>query len=73
MAFHLHASITGGTALGTIEQTLTLRRAVISAALFVALIVALPREDPVDNSGSIDYMGALLGLSALVLFNFAWK
>lgn len=47
--------------------------AVVSAALFVALVVALPREDPVDNSGSIDYMGALLGLSALVLFNFAWN
>lgn len=33
----------------------------------------LPREDPVDKEGSIDYIGAALGLGSLALFNFSWK
>jgi hypothetical protein len=33
----------------------------------------LPSEKPLDRNGGIDYVGAVLGLGALVLFNFAWK
>jgi hypothetical protein len=33
----------------------------------------LPPEQPLDRNGGIDYVGAALGVSALVLFNFAWK
>lgn len=33
----------------------------------------LPPEERLDKDGRIDFVGILLGLGALVLFNFAWK
>jgi hypothetical protein len=33
----------------------------------------MPADIPVDRSGKIDYVGASLGLSGLLLFNVAWK
>lgn len=44
-----------------------------TAVLFALLFLELPREVPVDKGGKIDYMGAGLGLSSLLLFNFVWN
>ncbi|KUI72122.1 hypothetical protein VM1G_07634 [Cytospora mali] len=45
----------------------------LSAVLFGLLFVLLPREIPVDKGGKIDYTGACLGLTSLLLFNFVWN
>lgn len=39
----------------------------------VALTILLPKELPVDRNGKIDYVGATLGVSSLILFNFVWN
>jgi hypothetical protein len=41
--------------------------------LFSCLWLVLLPESAVDKEGSIDWLGAILGLSALILFNFVWK
>lgn len=45
----------------------------LTAVLFGLLYLELPREVPVDKGGKIDYAGAGLGLSGLLLFNFVWN
>ncbi|KAK7728184.1 hypothetical protein SLS57_002654 [Botryosphaeria dothidea] len=57
----------------SLEWTLTYRRACLGALVFGALFFALPSEDPVDKGGEIDYIGSILGISGLALFNFAWN
>ncbi|KAK7953911.1 major facilitator superfamily-domain-containing protein [Apiospora saccharicola] len=37
------------------------------------LAFLLPKEQPIDKGGKIDYMGACLGLGSLLLFNFCWN
>jgi len=36
-------------------------------------LVAIPADEPVDPEGTIDWVGAYLGVGALILFNFVWK
>lgn len=38
----------------------------------IAIIVATA-DEPVDPKGEVDLVGASLGVSALILFNFVWK
>lgn len=45
----------------------------MGVALYAALWVVLPSGSAVDKGGNVDWFGACLGLSALVLFNFVWK
>ena len=45
----------------------------VTAAVFLPLWALLPREVPVDEHGTIDWIGAALGTSALILFNFTWN
>jgi hypothetical protein len=45
----------------------------MGVVLYTALWVVLPPESVVDKGGNVDWFGACLGLSALVLFNFVWK
>ena len=33
----------------------------------------MPKDEPLDKGGKIDYVGAILGLGSLILFSFAWK
>ena len=47
--------------------------AMLGAAVFGLLWFLLPRETPVHPHGKIDYIGAALGVSGLVLFNFVWN
>jgi hypothetical protein len=46
-------------------------RACFCAVAAVAAFFILPKETPVG--GSMDWLGSVLGLSGMVLFNFAWK
>ena len=45
----------------------------MGAVVFGALGALLPPDRPVDRYGKIDWIGALLGTSGLILFNVAWK
>lgn len=45
----------------------------LTVLLFGLLALELPREVPVDRGGKIDYAGAGLGLTGLLLFNFVWN
>lgn len=45
----------------------------LTVVLFGLLALELPHEVPVDKGGKIDYTGAGLGLSSLLLFNFVWN
>ncbi|KAL4902154.1 hypothetical protein BDW74DRAFT_169654 [Aspergillus multicolor] len=37
------------------------------------LFLVLPKEEPVDKGGQVDVIGAVLGLSGLLLFSIAWN
>ncbi|KAK7414993.1 hypothetical protein QQX98_006226 [Neonectria punicea] len=46
----------------------------ISQGLILAgLAFLMPKETPVDKGGKVDYVGAVLGLSSLLLFNVVWN
>ncbi|KAL9062991.1 MAG: hypothetical protein Q9157_008492 [Trypethelium eluteriae] len=47
--------------------------AMLGALVLGALWILFPPERPVDPHGKIDYIGAVLGTSALILFNFVWN
>ena len=36
-------------------------------------MVTVPADEPVDPNGTIDWIGAYLGVAGLILFNFCWK
>jgi hypothetical protein len=48
-------------------------RAGLGALLFAGLYFVLPNEDASDKDGSVDWVGAGLGVGALIEFNVAWK
>lgn len=48
-------------------------RAIMAAVVLGALWILLPQEKPVDRQGKIDWIGAVLGTSGLIVFNVAWK
>ena len=47
--------------------------AVASAVCLGLLWWLMPPERPIDQDGKIDVVGALLGLSSLILYNVTWK
>ena len=47
--------------------------AAVGATIFVSLWALVPKEVPVDRHGKIDYIGAVLGTSALIIFSFVWN
>ncbi|KAI9693804.1 MAG: hypothetical protein M1822_003075 [Bathelium mastoideum] len=47
--------------------------AILGSVVIVTLWLLFPPERPVDPNGKIDYIGAAMGISALVLFNFVWN
>ena len=55
------------------QSLLTPSSAALAAVVFLTLFLVLPPEQPVDKGGKIDYTGAFLGLSSLLIFNFVWK
>ncbi|KAG9237889.1 major facilitator superfamily domain-containing protein [Amylocarpus encephaloides] len=46
---------------------------ILGALLFTALWAILPHEEVVDKEGTVDWIGAVLGISALITFNFVWN
>ena len=44
-----------------------------SVVVFGILWFLLPKEKIVDPDGKVDWVGAALGSSGLILFNFVWK
>ena len=48
-------------------------RGLLRYVVYGTAIVTVPKDDPVDPNGKIDWLGACLGVGALVLFNFVWK
>ncbi|KAH7170000.1 major facilitator superfamily domain-containing protein [Dactylonectria macrodidyma] len=47
--------------------------AIMQGVIIAGLAFLMPKETPVDKEGNIDYFGALLGLSSLLLFNIVWN
>jgi predicted MFS family arabinose efflux permease len=52
---------------------LTGHRAIFGAVVLSTLAFLLPVETPQDRNGKIDWIGAALGTSGLIVFNVAWK
>lgn len=48
-------------------------RAVLGAVIYGAAIIIVPGDERLDPDGTIDWVGAYLGVAGLVLFNFVWK
>ncbi|KEZ46729.1 putative transporter [Scedosporium apiospermum] len=47
--------------------------ACLGAVTVAGLVFVLPREEPQDRGGKIDYVGIFLGLAGLLLFNISWN
>lgn len=47
--------------------------AILEAVVFSLMVVSLPWDQPVDAKGSIDLIGAYLGVGEVILFNSVWK
>ncbi|ETS87856.1 hypothetical protein PFICI_01684 [Pestalotiopsis fici W106-1] len=41
--------------------------------VYGSMILVLANDEPVDASGSVDWVGAYLGVGGLILFNFVWN
>ena len=41
--------------------------------VFGAALTICHADTPLDPNGKIDWVGALLGVGGLILFNFTWK
>lgn len=48
-------------------------RAILAGVVFGILWWILPGDAPVDRRGKVDWLGAGLGCTALILFNFVWN
>jgi hypothetical protein len=51
----------------------TTRGALLAGVTFGILCWILPYDAPVDRRGQVDWVGAALGCTALILFNFVWN
>ena len=67
--YEVSASLHCGGQVGVDEDN----RAILRIIIYTALWLVLPLESAVDKEGNIDWFGAFLGFSALILFNFIWK
>ena len=50
-----------------------LSRGLLGFVVFGTAIVIVSADEPVDPNGEVDWIGAYLGVGALILFNFVWK
>jgi hypothetical protein len=48
-------------------------RAILGLVVFGSAILLVPGDEPQNPRGSIDWIGAYLGVAGLILFNFVWK
>jgi hypothetical protein len=52
---------------------LMVTRSLLGVVVFGVTVVLVPADDPQAPDDSIDYIGAYLGVTGLILFNFSWK
>jgi hypothetical protein len=52
---------------------MVLSSGLLGFVIYGATIVAVDADEPVDAGGSVDYIGAYLGVGGLILFNFVRK
>lgn len=45
----------------------------LGLVVYGTAIISVPPDEPVDPNGSVDWIGAYLGVGGLILFNFVWK
>ena len=50
-----------------------LRRALLEGATIATLFFTMPKDQPIDPRGRIDYVGSAMGLGSLILFSVVWK
>lgn len=48
-------------------------RGFLGFVVYGTAIIIVPGDEPVDPNGQVDWVGACLGVCALILFNFVWK
>ncbi|KAL7924334.1 major facilitator superfamily domain-containing protein [Trichoderma austrokoningii] len=47
--------------------------AVLGSVVYGAAIMVVPDDEPLDPGGTIDWVGAYLGMAGLIPFNFIWN
>jgi hypothetical protein len=55
------------------NAVLTVTRSLLGVVVFGITVVLVPADEPQAPADSIDYVGAYLGVTGLILFNFSWK
>ena len=48
-------------------------RGLLGFVVYGIAMTTIPSDEPIDPDGEIDWVGAYLGVGALILFNFVWK
>lgn len=48
-------------------------RGLLGFVVYSIAMVTVPGDEPIDPNGKVDWVGAYLGVGALILFNFVWK
>ena len=48
-------------------------RGLLGFVVYGTAMVTVPADEPVDPNGEVDWVGAYLGVGAIILFNFVWK
>jgi hypothetical protein len=59
--------------VGICYSLLTHIRAILGFFVFALALTAVPADQPLHQTGTLDLVGAYLGLTGLILFNFVWK
>ncbi|RAH67277.1 MFS general substrate transporter [Aspergillus aculeatinus CBS 121060] len=67
------ALITGAILESTDWKWIFVIIACLGVAAFGGLFFAAPREERLAKDGKVDYVGAVLGLGGLILFNVTWN
>lgn len=49
------------------------RRALFGTLVFGSLAIVVPKEIPTSKGEKMDWIGSVLGISGIILFNFVWK
>ncbi|OTB02683.1 hypothetical protein M426DRAFT_13287 [Hypoxylon sp. CI-4A] len=69
----LGALITGGFLQSAPMVWLFVFLAILTLIVTIPLWALLPREVPVDRNGKIDWIGSVLSLGGLIVFNVVWN
>jgi hypothetical protein len=48
-------------------------RGLLGFVVYGTAMVTVPGDKPVGPNGEVDWVGAYLGVGALILFSFVWK